>query len=1041
MRPSIRVGKAMKRPLVWLSLIVVVCGGMIVRRQAARDSRARPLDAFVTVAAELPERPYDVRLSGGFAYKPKARVLRASSDAAIGWRLLAASAPLSADGHARAVSQLALQRIDSSIDMLERLLKQETGVRTILAAVAKSKNATLLSDLAAAYFVRGRRTDRARDVIMAAECAARAYRLDARHPEAAWNRAVIFESMALADVARVAWLDFIAIDSGSAWSVEARGRLRTLETPPLSQRWKQDRQRLLDAAAREDAEMVSALVEIYPEQARILVEEDLLGEWAASGRDLRSAAAIANAIAIVSHDAMPRDAVAVAVAGQRLEPLARGHRGYVAARRLFRAGQHPDAQPIFAAAAADLDQAGSPLAFRALSYDAVCRHYLGQQKEALNGAVAALRRLGAKVADYPVVAGQLGWTCGLSAMSLGYPDDALLYYRESLRSFERTEETSNLAGITQVLSSGYRAVGDLERAWSYQLRSFALISRYAPIDRVQVVIGPAAVTAFRDGYVVVAEELQHRQLIRARGGSDPVLLADALIRRSEMLARNGARHDARMLLVEAMAAWNAAPETAVKSRLRADLEVVRALASSDLPARERIAELDTAMEYVAKSTSRSRIPKVLLLRARAHLEAGDNASADRDLAAGIAEAEAQRGNTTTTESRITFLDTVAELYDEAIRLHLDRGDEAGAFDLLEQRRARWLLDRVAARGEPWPELRRRIPRGIAIVSYSVSDRVRAWVATADGLRHVELAGAADAIADDVFTWRDAIESGSADEKRRATSLHAALVEPLHLAGFRGIVVVPDRFLNWVPFGALRDAKSHRRLIEDQSIAIAGNANLYIRYLERPGSVAPAARTLIVANPASGAGEESLEALEGAEIEAAAIAAMIPPVSVLRGADATIDRFLGSARDAARIHFSGHAVVNQSRPELSALVLAPDAEGRRTRLYARDIYSMQLPHTRLVVLAACSSAGGAADAESPLTLAQAFTAAGVPTTIASLWAVDDAESAAFFRAFYRKLRGGTPPQTALREVQIESLRNGAIKQRTWAAYQLYGGPSL
>jgi CHAT domain-containing protein len=1071
--PSIDVAeRAMMKPRVFVGAVLVatLAGwyGWLAFSMRGSNPRLRPL---IAATKDRGNRPFDARVSGGFPYRPLAPVTRgASSDVpdTSHWKELAAVAQLQEavlkdpsvqSLEAFGVSQVVVRHPSAAVETLEAALFRETQQSDPAAAIAKSADAVLLSDLSAAYFLRSQTALHARDLMAAGECAARARRLDPHNGEAAWNRAVIFEAIGVTDVARAAWSDFLVVDSTSEWAVEGRQRLRALAAPTLTQRWETERQQLLDAAAAGRGETVTVLVQRYPEQSRTLVEEDLLGQWAdasssgdkeGAGQALERARVIAEAVGKVSHDFLARDATAVVA---RSTPAAfpfliRGHRDYRAARLLYKSGQHPQAEPMLASAASDLEHAGSPLAFRAVAYDITSKYYLGRQSEALEQGRAELQRLGSVAGSYPTVAGMLHWTCGLAATDQGSADEALGHHRAALEAFQRTEETSNLAGLVQVLCVDYRMVGDLDHGWLYQLQSFRIAARYASFERAYVVVAVGASKAASDGYRTLADDLQQGLLAAAHAARQPIFICSALIRRAETLTAAGEIPEARSAIADAMSEWFSVPESAMKSRLRADLEMVRASLSSTLASRERIAALNTSMEYVSNTKSRTRVARVLLLRARAYLDAGNDKAAESDLLAGIAEVETQREKATSEESRQTFLNTAVDLYDEAMRMRLRHGEEGAAFDVLETRRARWLLDRFAGDEcpdgtpvETYESLRRKIPSGTAIISYSISQRVDAWVATTAVLKHFTFPRSRDQVARDIAEWREAITSRAAAplQDRLSMSLYDELIGPMQqeLSAVQSIVVVPDQALANVAFSALLDKRSGRFLIENYAVIVAPSANLYIRCLARSRMLPPNNSVLIVANPALG-DDDSLAPLAGADSEGSEIAGILPNASLLRGSEATVTNFLGLARRAGLIHFAGHAQLNPLRPELSSLVFAPDHEGGRSRLYARDIYREHLAATSLVVLAACDSANGRIDSDSSLSLATAFLAAGAPAAIASLWPVDDATSAQFFGRFYHNIRRGMSAAQALREAQISSLRSDAANRAMWAAYQIIGG---
>src|SRR5262249_6498413 len=105
----------------------------------------------------------------------------------------------------------------------------------------------------------------------------------------------------------------------------------------------------------------------------------------------------------------------------------------------------------------------------------------------------------------------------------------------------------------------------------------------------------------------------------------------------------------------------------------------------------------------------------------------------------------------------------------------------------------------------------------------------------------------------------------------------------------------------------------------------------------------------------------------------------------------------------------------------------------------DIYGMNL-HADLVVLSACQTAlGKDVKGEGMIGLTRGFMYAGAARVVASLWNVDDDESAQFMSLFHKGvLKEGKAKATALREAQIETWkRNPSRLPRTWGAFVLFG----
>src|SRR5205085_3293871 len=115
-----------------------------------------------------------------------------------------------------------------------------------------------------------------------------ALRVDPKSPEALFNRALVIEAMGLHEQARKAWQQYLDVDSGSGWAVEAREHLRKLE-----QHSRRFDRKLLDELPPDQ------LVREFPQEARTWGETVLLGEWGDSPTDtqLAHARALANALA------------------------------------------------------------------------------------------------------------------------------------------------------------------------------------------------------------------------------------------------------------------------------------------------------------------------------------------------------------------------------------------------------------------------------------------------------------------------------------------------------------------------------------------------------------------------------------------------------------------------------------------------------------------------------------------------------------------------------------------------------------------------
>jgi CHAT domain-containing protein len=208
------------------------------------------------------------------------------------------------------------------------------------------------------------------------------------------------------------------------------------------------------------------------------------------------------------------------------------------------------------------------------------------------------------------------------------------------------------------------------------------------------------------------------------------------------------------------------------------------------------------------------------------------------------------------------------------------------------------------------------------------------------------------------------------------------------------------------------------------------------------STSPATRILAVGNPAfDRARNPGLSPLPFAEREAASVAALYRPSVLLSGAAATREEVLKHMASASIVHFAGHAVHNEVAPAMSYLLLAPSSPADDGRFHASEIAALQLRGTRLVVLGACSTGTGVARfGEGPLTIARPFLAAGVPSVVASLWDVDDGETAKIMIRFHALVLEGRPAAAALRQAQLGMLSSADPADRdprNWGAFITIG----
>ncbi len=375
---------------------------------------------------------------------------------------------------------------------------------------------------------------------------------------------------------------------------------------------------------------------------------------------------------------------------------------------------------------------------------------------------------------------------------------------------------------------------------------------------------------------------------------------------------------------------------------------------------------------------------------------------------------------------------------------------------------------LSIKAEDMRELQRSLPEGAIVVEYFAGDdALYIFVLAKDATRprafRVEVG--AQELEQAVFAWRASIHARNPQGAQRgkraevfgveqvpaadpgashnlSQKLYRWLVGPIEseLKLAKTAMIVPYGPLYYLPVHALEipgEGEQVRYVLEQYRLGYLSAAT---RFRLADGERHATKSLLAFANP-DGTLPGARSEIERVQREA------FPDAKVYYERDATKERFFEQADKFAVIHFATHGV------------LAADATASHLKMAGEPLTVFEISgmeglygKTDLVVLSACDTALqlGKSTGEELISVAAAFSMAGAPALVASLWEVDDEATSELMAQFYRSLKAGKGPSgqpidtlDALRDAQLHVLRlvrDGRPVFRNpeyWAAFQLIG----
>lgn len=890
----------------------------------------------------------------------------------------------------------------------------------------------ILVDLSAAHLVRAQLTQNPEDVWRALEYALEATELEPGNPLARFNAALAAQAGYLRDTAEQLWGDYLALDSTSQFAAEARRKRDVLRADSM----------FTEPGPSSSLAEIRAFAARHPQQARELGLETALGAWGQAVLEGKAARAetmlalaqhLGAAISSQGGDASLPDAVAaiVALRGDRAatRTLAQAHRAYAAGCEWFDVGQWSVASDSFAVVLR-LRPASPPLTDWARAEQAAMLS-LGENTNEAQNALRPLVRHTDSV-RYPALAARVQW---INARLVS-TDSGDVLRRQAAQTYRRLREWEGYGALHYRGAWAEHGGGNTPVAYRITNEALRALRPHDGSTHLHGALVQSADMIRRDGLHRAAQLIQAEDYTRAMRSINPTLPVEALQSRARIRASTDSNALARQDLEAAEPLLGMLPEGSQTDYLRAVQQYSRTLVSPD--GAGAIARLDSAMRFFLDNHREEWYFKSRTLRADLLLEAGELRDADRDLDSLTARFRALPRNPRGFHDRAIVLERLRSSHDRLVMRYVRAGRTRDALLVLERSRVSFASDTSRrATPAPWATLR---PDQVVLEYALIGNTLLTFVVRRDSITLREQRVNRDSLLRamarvDVAMESFAPTSAMAADLRR---LYDVLIRPVLgriPAGNPELVIVADGEIAGVPFGALlAGSAGDDYLIHSYAVSHALS-------LSELAPVASSARNgghvLLVANPAFDERANSeLDPLPGATTEVDALRRTVyPGARQLDSAAATIAAFRDGVAGARAVHYAGHAVFENSRPEQSFLLLADS--GTSGRLTAGAMNGMPLDGVQLVVLSACRTVRGWQGRSGGFAgLSGALLNAGVNGVVGSLWLADDSLTQPLMVNFHREYQISSNPARALQRAQRASIDSGA-PPAVWAGFRYMG----
>lgn len=588
--------------------------------------------------------------------------------------------------------------------------------------------------------------------------------------------------------------------------------------------------------------------------------------------------------------------------------------------------------------------------------------------------------------------------CSRDYHDLGYfydytlrnPEKAIAYYQRGIQVLERTTEPYQLAGLYNNLGIVHWRNGDYETALKYYQKGLHALPLGFNDSSLSATLTPDMIRRISNDYFVAAllENKGESLLMQFKKSGDRVYLTAAL--RSFLVADK---------VIDQMRLKQVNEKSKLFWR-----EKTRKMYEHAVETCYLLGDADHAFFFFEKSRAVLLSDKLNELGARKTLKQDDQVR-DRDLRGQWQVIQTGLQDPNLRSDELAALQQRWHTTQQELKAHTERLREKYPYYF------RYKLDTTAI---TISDLRKKIKKEdqTFVEYFTTDDAVYTLAIGADTsfFQKVSYPGLREDMDSFLDFCSDPVSLNSAypDFLKLSHSLYSKLFAPLPIATKRVVVSFDDHF---IPFECLiKDPRTNNSfLLRDHVFLYVYSADFLLRESvndELDNSVMGVAPVLY--QPGS-----NLSPLKGAEESLKSILKNFSESFSLTRESATKQSFLESFPKYAIVHVYSHAMADHTDE--------PRLYFHDQPVMMKDLQVLPEVKTQLMVLSGCQTGvGKSIKGEGVLSLARAFAAAGIPSTITTLWSVDDRVTYRLMENFYRHLHLGIASDEALQQAKLDFL---------------------